>query len=203
MSRISATEAATSREPQGRQPLWDEMVKFKGAPFTITDIFDQTYINRHTIRSYLKSLALAKYVERIEPEEGAIREDAAIKFRIIADPVPYHAPRLNRDGKPVSQGGGVENMWRTMRMIGQFTPRDIAAHATTDIVSVTDNTAKAYCTKLLKAGFLKVVSKAQPPAKQAVYRLIRNTGPQPPMIQRTQQVFDPNTRKAYPVGGQS
>ena len=203
MSRISATEAATSREPQGRQPLWDEMVKFNGAPFTISDIFDQTHVNRHTIRSYLKSLTLGNYIERLEPEEGAIREDAAIKFRIIADPVPYHAPRLNRDGQPVTQGGGVENMWRTMRMIGQFSPRDIAAHATTDIVSVTDTTAKAYCTKLLKAGFLKVVSKAQPPTKQAVYRLIRNTGPQPPMIQRTQQVFDPNTRKAYPVGGQS
>lgn len=203
MSRISATDAAASREPQGRQPLWDEMVKFNGAPFTITDIFDQTYINRHTIRSYLKSLILGNYVERIEPEDGAIREDAAIKFRIIPDPAPYHAPRLNRDGQPVTQGGGVENMWRTMRMIGQFSPRDIAAHATTDIVSVTDTTAKAYCTKLLKAGFLKVVSKAKPPTKQAVYRLIRNTGPKPPMIQRTQQVFDPNTQKAYPVGGQS
>ena len=99
MSRISATEAAASREPQGRQPLWDEMVKFNGAPFTITDIFDQTYVNRHTIRSYLKSLTLANYVERIEPEDGAIREDAAIKFRIIPDPAPYHAPRLNRDGQ--------------------------------------------------------------------------------------------------------
>tara|TARA_R110002049_G_scaffold73362_2_gene189749 strand:+ start:11659 stop:12270 length:612 start_codon:yes stop_codon:yes gene_type:complete len=203
MSRISVSEAATSREPQGRQPLWDEMVKFNGTPFTITNVFDQTHVNRHTIRSYLKALTLANYVERIEPETGAIREEAAIKFRVIVDPAPYHAPRLNRNGKPVSQGGGVENMWRTMRMIGEFSPRDIAVHATTDIVSVTDTTAKAYCTKLLKAGFLKVVSKAKPPTKQAVYRLVRNTGPKPPIIQRTQQVFDPNTRKAYPVGGQS
>lgn len=203
MSRISATEAAASREPQGRQPLWEEMVKFNGEPFTITDIHDQTYVSRHTIRSYLKSLVLAEYVERIEPPEGAIREEAAIRFKIIADPVPYHAPRLNREGKPVVQGGGVENMWRTMRMLGQFSPRDLAAHATTDIVNVSDTTAKSYCSLLLQAGFLKVVSKAQPPKKQAVYRLIRNTGPNPPMIQRTKQVFDPNTQKAYPVGGQS
>ncbi|UOA25930.1 hypothetical protein [Pseudosulfitobacter sp. DSM 107133] len=203
MSRISATEAAASREPQGRQPLWEEMVKFNGEPFTITDIHDQTYVSRHTIRSYLKSLVLAEYVERIEPPEGAIREEAAIRFKIIADPVPYHAPRLSREGKPVVQGGGVENMWRTMRMLGQFSPRDLAAHATTDIVNVSDTTAKSYCSLLLQAGFLKVVSKAQPPKKQAVYRLIRNTGPNPPMIQRTKQVFDPNTQKAYPVGGQS
>lgn len=199
MSRISATAAAASREPQGRQPLWDEMVKFDGAPFTISDIYDQTYVSRHTIRSYLKSLVLAKYVARIEPEADAVREEAAIKFKIIVDPVPHHAPRLNRNGEPVMQGSGVENMWRTMRMLTQFSPRDLAAHATTDIVTVTETTAKSYCSTLLRVGYLKVVSKASPPKKQAVYRLIRNTGPNPPMIQRTKQVFDPNTKQAYPV----
>lgn len=201
MSRISVTEAAASKEPQGRQPLWEAMVAFKGEPFTITDIFDATYVNRHTIRSYLKSLTLADYVERIEPGEGATREEAAIRFRIIVDPVPFHAPRLNSKGQPVTQGSGVENMWRTMRMLGQFSPRDLAAHATTDLVNVNETTAKSYCTALLKAKFLKVISKARPPHKQAVYRLIKNTGPNPPMIQRTKQVFDPNTKTAYPVGG--
>lgn len=200
MSRISATAAATSREPQGRQPLWDEMVRFEGAPFTITDIFDETHVNRRTIRSYLKSLVLAKYLERIEPPEGAQRDESAIRWRIIADPVPFHAPRLNRKGEPVTQGAGVENMWRTMRMMGEFSPRCVAAHATTDLVNVSESTAKAYCTALRKAGFLKVHIKAQPPKRQAVYRLINNTGPNPPMIQRTQQVFDPNTSKAYPIG---
>jgi hypothetical protein len=203
MSRISATEAAASREPQGRQPLWDEMVKFGSRAFTITDIYEATYISRHTIRSYLKSLVLAEYVERIEPPEGAIGEDAAIRFRIVAEPVPHHAPRLNRDGKPVVQGGGIDNMWRTMRMLAQFSPRDVAAHATTDIVNVSETTAKAYCTALMKAGYLKVVAKAAPPRKQAVYRLIKNSGPKPPMIQRTKQVFDPNTGKAIPLKGTS
>jgi hypothetical protein len=179
------------------------MTKFEGTSFTITDIFDQTHVNRHTIRSYLKSLVLADYLERIEPARDATCEDAAIRYRVTADPVPWHAPRLNRDGKPVTQGSGVENMWRTMRMLGQFSPRDIAAHATTDIVSVSEATAKAYCSNLLRAGYLKVMIRAQPPKKQAVYRLIRNTGPNPPMIQRTKRVFDPNTQKAYPVGGQS
>ncbi|WP_339636197.1 hypothetical protein [uncultured Sulfitobacter sp.] len=203
MSRISATAAAASREPQGRQPLWDEMVKFNGRTFTITDIFNQTYVPRRTIRSYLECLVVGNYAERIEPPEGATGEEAAIQFRITADPVPYHAPRLNRAGKPVVQGSGVENMWRTMRMRDTFTPRDLAAHATTDIVSVTEATAKSYCSALLKAGYLKVVQKAIPLKRQAMYRLISNTGPKPPMIQRTKQVFDPNTGKAVPLRGQS
>jgi hypothetical protein len=203
MSRKSATAAAASHEPEGRQPLWDEMVKFEGAVFTITDIFDATYVSRHTIRSYLSALVLAKYVERIEPDTDARGADAAIRFRIIVDPAPYNAPRLNRKGEPVTQGGGVENMWRTMRMLQQFTPRDLAAHSTTDLINVNETTAKSYCSTLLRAGFLRVVTKALPPKRQAVYRLIRNSGPNPPMIQRTKQVFDPNTKKAYPVEGTS
>ena len=69
-----------------------------------------------------------------------------------------------------------------------------------DLVEVSERTVKAYCTALRQAGFLKVVRKAQPPKRQASYQLINNTGPNPPMIQRTKQVFDPNTKKAYPVG---
>lgn len=197
MTRKSATAVAVSREPEGRQPLWEEMVKFKGQPFIVNDIFEATYVNRRTISSYLTCLCAGGYAERFKGE------DDLFNYRIIADPVPYHAPRLNKQGKPVKQGGGVENMWRTMRMLSQFSPRDVAAHATTDIVNVSDWAAKSYCSMLLRTGFLKVVTKATNGKSQAVYRLIRNTGPNPPMIQRTKQVFDPNTKTAYPVGGAS
>lgn len=203
MSRKSATAIAASRKPEGRQPLWEEMVKFKGAPFTIAEIFSATDVNRRTIRSYLEALVAGNYAERIEPEPDATGADAAIRFRITVIPAPYHAPRLNRKGEPVTQGAGVENMWRTMQKLKEFTPRDIAAHATTDVVNVSDATAQAYCRALMAVGYLRVVEKAVAFNHQATYRLIENTGPLPPMIQRTKQVFDPNTKKAFPVGGAS
>ncbi len=102
--------------------------------------------------------------------------------------------------KPVTQGTGTENMWRSMRMMGQFTPLDIAVHSTTDTVSVTEATARGYCSMLLKAGYLGVVRKAVPGKWPATYRFVRDTGPLPPQIQRVKQVFDPNIREVtyYP-----
>jgi hypothetical protein len=56
---------------------------------------------------------------------------------------------------------------------------------------------------LLATGYLRVVEKANPSQdKLAVYRLIRNDGPKPPMIQRVKQVYDPNTGRVYRKAGQ-
>lgn len=45
---------------------------------------------------------------------------------------------------------------------------------------------------------LRVVQKASPGhGRKAIYRLIRNTGPLPPQIQRVKHVFDPNTREVH------
>ena len=203
MSRKSADKIARMRDPHGRQDMWNVIRDHDGPDFTITDIFDETFISRHTIRSYLKALVAGDILERLEPDPDAKNAGAAIRFRIKADPVPFYAPRLTQDGKPVTQGAGVENMWRTMRMLPQFSPRDLAAHATTETVNVSETTAKAYCTSLLQAEYLRVVRQARPPKTQAVYKLINNTGPYPPQIQRRQHLFDPNTRKAHPIGSAS
>lgn len=89
-------------------------------------------------------------------------------------------------------------------MMGTFSAADLAAHSTTADITVTENHAKVYCSRLLAAGYLRVVQKAAPPTRAAIYRLIRNTGPKPPQLQRVQQVFDPNTGQAHAAqrGGQ-
>jgi len=97
----------------------------------------------------------------------------------------------------VTQGGGVENMWRTIRILAEFTPRDIAAHATTDTVRVSEASARSYCGLLHRTGFLRVVYPSRPKKNPAVYRLIRNSGPKAPMIQRVKRVFDPNTNEVF------
>ena len=95
-------------------------------------------------------------------------------------------------------------MWTSMRGLGEFNPRDIAAHSTTPDVRVSELTAKAYCAMLLKTGYLRVLKKAEPMAgRQAIYRLIRNSGPKPPQIQRIKQVYDPNTGAVHIPGDQS
>lgn len=184
MSRNPAHMAAP-----GRQEIW-AAIRASRDFFTVTGIGEKTGANRKTIEDYLRCLVPGGVVEPVGDNQ----------FRLIDDR-GHHAPRLNRAGKPVTQGAGTENMWRSMRMLGQFTAQDIAVHSTTPTITVSEATAKAYTSMLLRTGYLRVVRKAVPGKRPATFQLIRNSGPKPPQIQRVKQVFDPNTREVHVPGG--
>jgi hypothetical protein len=82
-----------------------------------------------------------------------------------------------------------------------FGPREIAAHATTEETEVTVEAAQDYCRALLGAGYLAVAKKAVPGKTQAIYRLIRNTGPRAPREKRVRAVIDANTEQTIVIGG--
>ena len=87
-----------------------------------------------------------------------------------------------------------DNLWTAMRGLRSFTPTDLAAHAVTEAVAVTVDHARAYCRFLLAAGYLRVMRKAEPSRKrEAIYHLVRNTGPKSPRERRVRAVLDPNT----------
>lgn len=96
--------------------------------------------------------------------------------------------------QPLTRGQtGTGNMWRTMRGLRKaFTPTDVAAHSTNDVVGVSAPEAQLYCQMLARAGYLRVVRKALPPRREAVYQLIRDTGPRPPRERRIRVVWDDN-----------
>jgi hypothetical protein len=97
-----------------------------------------------------------------------------------------------------------ENLWTAIRGLRSFTPTDIAVHASTDLVQVATADAQAYCRVLLAGGYLKVERKASPPRKQeAIYRLIRNSGPRPPRHARVSAVVDDNTNSVTLLGDRS
>jgi hypothetical protein len=94
-----------------------------------------------------------------------------------------------------------ENLWTAMRGLRSFTPTDLAAHASTDQVSVAVADAQAYCRVLLAGGYLRVERKASPARHQeAIYRLIRNSGPRPPRATRVSAVVDDNTNSVVLLG---
>lgn len=184
------TERKSGRKPAsvetvGRQEIWTAIRGF-GGPFSLTDLVDASKADRKTAKDYLRCLIPGGVVAELAEGAFELRDDCG-----------YHAPRLNRQGKPVTQGAGVENMWRSMRMLSQFSYRDIAAHSTTDVVSVSEATAQAYCGMLLRCGYLRVLQKADTSGRIAIYRLIRNSGPLPPMIQRIKVVYDPNLKTSF------
>lgn len=195
---MSRRPAATARRGtamgHGQQAIWEVICDKRSC--TITEIWELVDMHRKSIINYVKRLEAGGYVRKADDFE------TSYVYELVRDG-GRHAPRLTRDGKPVTQGKGNQNMWRSMRMMGQFSPTDLAAHSTTDSTDVSLTTAKAYCTELTRAGYLRVIRKARPPKAQAVYKLVRDTGPLPPQITKVTQVFDQNLQCLMPQGGGS
>lgn len=180
-----------------RQAIW-EWVRSQGCqPFSTTDV--DVNLDSSTIREYLAALHKAGYLEIIS--QGTRGE--ANTYRLVDD-CGVEAPRLRKDGTPVTQGNGRQQMWNAMRIIKQFTPVDLAFNASTDDLRVSEADARSYCSALHKAGYLRVAAPhkngrcGKPGSgKMTTYLLIPAmwTGPQPPQIQRTKQIYDPNLKK--------
>lgn len=93
------------------------------------------------------------------------------------------------------------NMWTAMRQLKSFSPRELAAHGSTEEAPVTLEVAQDYCRALLGAGYLVVARKAVPGKQLAIYRLVKNTGPRPPREKRVRAVIDDNTEAVTLIGG--
>jgi len=178
-----------------RQLVWEALkgeAAKSDARMTLSVLCSRTGVDRKTAGDYLIGLIAAGYVDQLD--------DAFLgcpTFRLIQDG-GYHAPRLRKDGSPVTQGVGVINMWRSMRIMKVFTAPEIAQISSTAGVSVTEATAQSYIGMLFATGYLVVIEKANPGVgRKASYRLVRNSGPKPPMIQRVKRVYDPNTGQVH------
>lgn len=182
-----------------RQRVWEAIRKHAGT-FTLYQISRKANADDETVYTYLRSLEKGGFLEGVK-QPGAKIGTAEKKWKLIRDN-GVEAPRLKRDGTPVTQGLGTEAMWRSMRIIGNFNARELAAHACASGVVVKESTAKTYVGALAAAGYLKVAEAAKlaspgKPPVQARYALApgKYTGPRPPMIQRTKTLYDPNIGK--------
>lgn len=147
-----------------------------------------------TIRSYVESLYKGGFIDITHTENlnGSCRIH---HYQLVKD-VGIEAPRLTRDGKTCIKGVGRENLWRTMRILGDFNCRELAIAASTEETPIKENTAKDYIKHLYSAGYLLCVKEAVRSKNHQLsrYRLLpsKYTGPRPPQVQRLKQVFDPN-----------
>lgn len=181
-----------------RQRVWEAIRQYAGT-FTCYQISRKAKVDDDTVDTYLRSLERGGFLEGQLPESAKVGTEK--KWKLVRDN-GVEAPRLKRDGTPVTQGLGNEAMWRSMRIIGEFNARELAAHASASGVEVKESTAKVYVLALAAAEYLVRVSEAATGGKgkvgiQARYRLApsKYTGPRPPMIQRTKALYDPNLAK--------
>lgn len=83
-----------------------------------------------------------------------------------------------------------------MRILRDFSATEIQMSATTPTVPVNDVEVKNYISRLHRAGYLVCIQPSRPGVLSR-YRLLRarNTGPRPPMVQHSGNIYDPNLNR--------
>ena len=193
MAGRSAPEwvALKLRVPRGFEDFWRLMVasqKLRGF-FTTAGIVAETNVQRQSVEHYVARLVKAGIaVGEIHAldDKGFARENV---YRLLK--TPKAAPRVNDEGEIVASTAQ-ERLWTAMRTLTTFGTRDLCFAARVD-KPVKPKTAQRYINELVRAGYLAV----QYPnglRRPAVYRLkpSMNSGPLPPSILVTEQVWDRN-----------
>lgn len=182
-----------------RAAIWAVIRRLK--TFTIKDLQFAVDLEKHSIYDYVVGLQKAGYLEATSLVAVSIRDRDEIVYTLVND-IGIDAPRVRRDGTPVTQGQSRLQMWNAMQVLKKFCAADLAFNASTPACLVVESEAKNYISALHRANYLKLVSESKPgnkpgTGKQATYMLIPTkwTGPHPPQIQRTKQVYDPNLRR--------
>lgn len=200
-----------------RQALWNRIRRLASASamrpagdFSLDEIVYGAEV-LETARDYILGLERAGYLAVIQ-EAKQIGNGWRTKkrWKLIHD-VGLDAPRVRRDGTPVTMGLAQEQMWRTLRMLaGDTNARELAAHASTPEIPVAESAAGDYLRNLHHADYLICTQPARTTMKNggkspARYRLKPavegkgNTGPRAPMVCRTQVLYDPNTDTSTPI----
>ncbi|NVO00933.1 MAG: hypothetical protein HXX17_16580 [Geobacteraceae bacterium] len=172
-----------------RQAIWDEIRQLKS--FFQPEIERAVNLESSNIRDYLTGLLRAGYLDAKTTKDGIIKR---ISYTLIKD-AGRTAPRVRKDGSEVTQGRCRQYMWNVIPILKMFTCADLAYNASTPEHTVALNTARDYIGALHNAGYLAPAKPCKSGEKQ-LWKLKHGkwTGPHPPQIQRTKQVYDPNLR---------
>ena len=177
--------------------LWE--IAKANETFTAFDLSADARRSLEFVRLRLKLWLKWGYIEELAEKRGMKK-----LYRITVKG-QAHTPVLDEvDGQPIREGGSAnENMWRSMRMMVTFDHVDIAMQSNTVAQPVTEEQARSYCQMLANAGYLQVLKKAGK-GRNALYKLVKNTGPKPPREKRVRAVYDDNKRAfTYVAGGVS
>lgn len=155
--------------------------------FRFADLIDTTGMALSTIQRWVMQWRMDGKVK----VNG--RSDAGQVFEVI------EGLRAGAVRQP-SREGPMEKLWRAMRMMREFTAIDLASHACTMDVLVSESDAEEYCRLLARGEYLRVRAK-ETPTRPARYRLVRDTGPRPPRLRQVRGIYDPNTEEFAQFAG--
>jgi hypothetical protein len=183
------------RLPRGYADFW-ALIRARHAKvgrFTVTEIADETCVQRQSVEHYLARLVAAGIAVKTCRRGTGVT--AAQVYTLTR--APKVAPRLRDDGSEIG-ATAQERLWRGVRVLKQFDTRELAYWS--DRIPL--KTAQRYVNQLARAGYLTVQGVSRRPA---TYRLKpgMNTGPLPPSILVTEAIWDPNLKRIVGEGAAS
>ena len=170
-----------------KQAVWDAIRRLM--TFTIREVREETVLSLDYVREYCLGLAAAGYIAETDESTAMTKKPGVVTIWELVNDIGIDAPRVRKNGTPVTQGDGRKNMWEAMRIIRIFTSRELAVAASMPDCLVQESTAADYAKHLCHAGYLKKTGDR--------YQFLPSayTGPMAPQIQRTKRVWDPNQQK--------
>lgn len=170
-----------------RDCAWAEIRRRK--KFRIDDIKKKCDTHPRSIVDYVIGLSRAGYVRELGDGVFELARDAGVE-----------APMLRRDGQELRDTRQREDLWRTMKMLREFTAPELAIHASTEEFPISEHSASYYLDALRLAGYLVPAGRT---GRRLRYRLLPSRAKsKPPLIQHVMQVYDPNENKVVWQAGQ-
>ncbi|MCU0213298.1 hypothetical protein N8A88_22165 [Pseudomonas shahriarae] len=189
MTKVTQLRTAGGKVP--KQHMW-EAVREHQNNFTIRMIATASGQPLTQVRAYIQAMKNAELVELVD-STGDTKDQ---RWRLVRDEGADH-PRLRSNGQRSIHGLGLENLWRSMRILKKMTAAEAADMASVNGVRVTQAYAINYFTLLVRAGYL--IASDHDSKRDQTFEFVpgMNTGPRHPVVQRTEsvQVFDANTEK--------
>jgi hypothetical protein len=128
-----------------RAALWSAMREM--GSFTVVELAHSTRYNTSTVQTYVQGLVAARYLS-VDPQSRPL------KYTLEPELFVSTPPRVRKDGTLVTQGQGRKNLWRTAKILGEFSVPELRVFASTDSVQIKDSEAADYVHYLVKAGYL-------------------------------------------------
>jgi hypothetical protein len=170
----------SARRDDLRQAVWDALRP--KVRFTTRDLAE-TGASRMAIHNWLTSWEEDGWVRRVGQDGQHVVYAATT---VQAEAPPARAPA----GAAPAKGPLGQHLWTAARMLRIFTLVELAAHAATEGEPTRESDARSFVSLLTRAGYARKMRVTS--GRPARYRLIRDTGPRPPVEKRVRATWDAN-----------
>lgn len=198
MARKPAHILAKAGHHSPRQMIWQTIPRY--GEFTVSGIVAvlDGKVSTNQVQEYLRALVNGGFLNARRP----VKSFLPYIYTLIND-VGVDAPKIRKDGSEVTQGKGRQTMYSAMRILVEFSIKDLLIQGEVAGLKIAKAEAQHYCRYLEKAGYIIPLTGGKP--QRWLYNQASYKGHAAPLIQRVRQVFDPNINQVvWPLveGGQ-